>query len=289
MSAPQIIIEQQSQLNSPIEVDGAVYVAAQNGEIIQYKDGQQKTFFHVASQPHSIKMDNKNKVCYVANMARQCIQRFSQDENNDEIIDFINEFEGMPLLGPNSILLSPKNNMVFFTDSGPFGETAIDNCKGSLFAADLDNLTCKALALYCLSFPSGICMGNDQKTIYLCETGKNRILRFVQANAEIYYFSVYIQFQGRFGPMACAVSSNDLLYVARYEFSQVTDDGLISIYNQNGINIDNIVLPQYPELTGMTFSVQKPGVLYITENSQKGKCLQLNVTPSDKKDKDKFK
>lgn len=52
-------------------------------------------------------------------------------------------------------------DMIFFTDSGPFGETAIDNCKGSLFAADLENLTCKALALYCLSFPSGICMGND--------------------------------------------------------------------------------------------------------------------------------
>ncbi|CAD8102704.1 unnamed protein product [Paramecium sonneborni] len=289
MSAPQIIIEQQSQLNSPIEVDGAVYVAAQNGEIIQYKNEQQKTFFHVSSQPHSIKIDNKNKVSYVANMARQSIQKFCQEEDNDEIIDFINEFEGMPLLGPNSLLLSPKNNMIFFTDSGPFGETAIDNCKGSLFAADLENLTCKALALYCLSFPSGICMGNDQKTIYLCETGKNRILRFVQANAGIYYFSVYIQFQGRFGPMACAVSSNDLLYVARYEFSQVTDDGLISVYNQNGINIDNIVLPQYPELTGMAFSVQYPGVLYLTENSQKGKCLKLNVTPPDKKDKDKFK
>ncbi|CAD8191476.1 unnamed protein product [Paramecium pentaurelia] len=289
MSAPQIIVEQQSQLNSPIEVDGAVYVAAQNGEIIQYKDEKQITFFHVASQPHSIKMDNKNKVFYVANMARQCIQKFCQDENNDEIIDFINEFEGMPLLGPNSLLLSPKNNMIFFTDSGPFGETAIDNCKGSLFAADLENLTCKALALYCLSFPSGICMGNDQKTIYLCETGKNRILRFVQAKAEIYHFSVYIQFQGRFGPMACAVSSTDLLYVARYEFSQVTDDGLISVYNQNGINIDNIILPQYPELTGLAFSVEKPGVLYITENSQKGKCLKLNVTPPDKKDKDKFK
>lgn len=77
---------------------------------------------------------------------------------------------------------------IFFTDSGPFGETAIDNCKGSLLMADLENLIAKPIALYCLSYPTGLCIGNDEKTIYLCETGKNRVLRFVQGNANIYYF-----------------------------------------------------------------------------------------------------
>lgn len=52
-------------------------------------------------------------------------------------------------------------DQLFFTDSGPFGETAIDNCKGSLFVVDLENSFVKPLALYCLSYPSGICFGND--------------------------------------------------------------------------------------------------------------------------------
>lgn len=51
--------------------------------------------------------------------------------------------------------------MLYFTDSGPFGETSIEHCKGSLFAVDLDAKLLKPLAFQCLAYPSGICLSND--------------------------------------------------------------------------------------------------------------------------------
>ena len=43
------------------------------------------------------------------------------DEKNCEITPVIKDFDGAPLLGPNSMILSEKNNCLFFTDSGPMG------------------------------------------------------------------------------------------------------------------------------------------------------------------------
>jgi len=63
----------------------------------------------------------------------------SLDEKNNELAsELVKEYEGMPLLGPNSLVLSPNMNSLFFTDSGPFGETSLENCKGSVFIIDLD-------------------------------------------------------------------------------------------------------------------------------------------------------
>jgi len=39
----------------------------------------------------------------------------------------IKDFDGKALKGPNSMILSEKNNALFFTDSGPLGETSIES------------------------------------------------------------------------------------------------------------------------------------------------------------------
>ena len=107
--------------------------------------------------------------------------------------------------------------MLFFSDSGPFGETSNENCKvylyhhfvskGSVYMYDIDNQQTKALALNCLAYPSGLVMGLDEKSLYVCETCKNRVIRFVLTNQGGCFFSVLYQFSGRFGPTAIAVSS----------------------------------------------------------------------------------
>ena len=68
---------------------------------------------------------------------------------------------------------------LFFTDSGPFGETSIENPKGSVFIVDIEDSIIKPLALNCLAYPSGLCLSDDEKIVYVCETGNNRVLRFV--------------------------------------------------------------------------------------------------------------
>lgn len=119
---------------------------------------------------------------------------------------------------------------------------------------DLENSNIRPLALNCLAYPSGLVLSNDEKILYVCETCKNRLLRFVLTDLGVFYFSVYYQFSGRFGPTAVAVSRSDLLYVARYEFQQISEEGVISVLNHKGAVINNITIPGCPEISGMTFS-----------------------------------
>jgi len=71
---------------------------------------------------------------------------------------------------------------LFFTDSGPFGDTSLENSKGSVYMVDLDACVIKPLALSCLAYPSGLVLSNDEKILYVCETCRNRVLRFVLTN-----------------------------------------------------------------------------------------------------------
>lgn len=83
---------------------------------------------------------------------------------------------------------------------------------------------------YC-NFKNGLDLMTNKSNRYVCETCKNRVLRFVLTPQGIFYFSVFATFSGRYGPIACTVSPSDLLYVARYEFSQLSDEGMISVLN----------------------------------------------------------
>ena len=67
-------------------------------------------------------------------------------------------------------------------------------------------------------------------------------------------FSTFIEFAGRFGPTAIAVSQSERLYVARYEFSNVSTDGIITVVDNTGVIRDNIIIPGAPEINGLSFS-----------------------------------
>jgi hypothetical protein len=79
--------------------------------------------------------------------------------------------------------------------------------------------------------------------------------------------SIFYQFNGRLGPTALAMSENNLLYVARYDFASCSSNGLINVLNMEGELINEFTVPGAPEITGISFSRSQPNVLYITENS----------------------
>lgn len=143
----------------------------------------------------------------------------------------IKDFDGKPLKGPNSMILSEKNNSLFFTDSGPFGETSIESPQGSVFAIDLSVSMLKPIIDSKLAYPCGIAMSLDESVLYVAETGLNRVLRIACHASGAYYTSVFHQFSGRFGPTALAMSPEGKLYVARYDFTECSKHGLISILN----------------------------------------------------------
>ena len=113
------------------------------------------------------------------------------DQKNIEISPVIKDFDGAPLLGPNSMVLSSKNNLLFFTDSGPMGETSLDNPKGSVFAIDLAVSMLKPIIVGKLAHPSGIALNLEENILYVAETYKNRVLRIVINRDGVYYTSVF--------------------------------------------------------------------------------------------------
>jgi sugar lactone lactonase YvrE len=107
---------------------------------------------------------------FIADQAHQSILSQTVTENRIEITPVIKDFDGNAFKGPNSMVLSEKNNALFFTDSGPFGETSIENNEGSLFAIDLSVTTIKPIILSKLACPWGLAMSNDENIVYVSET-----------------------------------------------------------------------------------------------------------------------
>ena len=93
----------------------------------------------------------------------------------------VSVYEDKPLKGPGSIAFDPNGN-IFFTDSGPFGETGIHNATGSLFTitSGVSTQILKPVVLEKLAGPSGIAIAPNGKFIYVTEMMTNRVLRFFE-------------------------------------------------------------------------------------------------------------
>ena len=132
------------------------------------------------------------------------------------------------------MVLSEKNNSLFFTDSGPMGETSIESPCGSVFAIDLGVSMLKPIIDGKLAHPSGIALSTDENCIFVSETGLNRVLRIVCHQSGVYHTSVYHQFSGRYGPTALSMHPDGRLYVARFDFNDCSKHGLITVLNTEG-------------------------------------------------------
>jgi sugar lactone lactonase YvrE len=114
---------------------------------------------------------------YICDMEEKAILTATETDGKPETSPIVKDYEGKPLLGPNSVALNESSNYLYFTDSGPLSEAQFSEPKGSIFAADLDIMILKPIALNCLAYPSGIALTNDGSCIFVAETLKNRILR----------------------------------------------------------------------------------------------------------------
>eukprot|EP00392_Amoebophrya_sp_AT5.2_P017825 g18246.t1 len=85
-------------------------------------------------------------VAFVCDCAHQAIFRIIRTEDEtggaprQEIEPYVKEsgpsraHEASQLLGPNSVCMGRESGLLYFTDSGPLGETSLQNAKGSVFA-----------------------------------------------------------------------------------------------------------------------------------------------------------
>mmetsp|Transcript_7081 Transcript_7081/g.7958 ORF Transcript_7081/g.7958 Transcript_7081/m.7958 type:complete len:99 (-) Transcript_7081:481-777(-) len=92
----------------------------------QVVDGKLVHAFSTNGQPTSIVFDQQGS-SFIADTAHQAILSQTMNENRIETSPVIKDYEGQALRGPYSMILSEKQNSLFFTDSGPWGESNLEN------------------------------------------------------------------------------------------------------------------------------------------------------------------
>ena len=239
-----------SPIYSPIEDNaGNLYITSTNGYIYQLTENDINSLYNTSGQPTALVFDSEGG-SYIADPAHQAILSQGPAGTKAEKFEVIKDFEGIPLLGPNSLIINKNCSALYFTDSGTFGQTGLENPRGSIYTVNLEANSIKPLIHEQLAYPSGLALSPDESSIYVAETCKNRILRLVQYPSSIFYHSTYYQFSGRFGPTAIAMNQKNYLFAARYDFPECSKDGIISVINEKSKLEGEIVIPNGPEITG---------------------------------------
>ena len=200
--------------------EGNLFAVSTNGDVYQMtSEGAMEVAFSTGGQPTGLVFDMQGS-SFIADQAHQAILSQTVTDLRIEITPVIKDFDGNNLKGPNSMCLSEKNNSLFFTDSGPMGETNIENPTGSIFAIDLGVSMLKPIVYGKLAHPCGLALSPDEKVLYVAETLMNRVLRVVLHSSGVYHTSTFYQFAGRLGPTAIAVSPTGQIYVARFDYTE---------------------------------------------------------------------
>jgi len=272
------IAEFHSPIYSPIEDrEEILHVASTNGYVYNLKDSEVSSVYNTSGQPTGLAFDVEAG-SYIADIAHQAILSQGLTGSKAEKFEVIKDYEGMPLLGPNSLIINKDGNSLFFTDSGPFGHTTTANPRGSVYTVDLESCIIKPLIYELLAYPCGLALSPDESALYVAEMCKNRVLRLIQYPAGIFHSSTFYQFSGRLGPISLAMHYRNYLFVARYDFPECSKDGVITVISEKGELITEIIIPGVPEITGLQFAASNGDILYVTEKTHNSLYkLSINI------------
>eukprot|EP00455_Lapot_gusevi_P048961 TRINITY_DN6855_c0_g1_i2.p1 TRINITY_DN6855_c0_g1~~TRINITY_DN6855_c0_g1_i2.p1 ORF type:complete len:289 (-),score=41.71 TRINITY_DN6855_c0_g1_i2:66-932(-) len=250
---------------------GDLYLAVQNGDILRIsdrKDSHPEIASRTQGQPQGLAFDPSGRLL-ICDLAHQAIMYANED---GEAAPLVSDYEDKAFKGPSSVCLD-SNHVVYFTDSGHFGETTLQSPKGSLFAVVGNAL--QPLAYECLAHPCSVAAcalpsasgaSASSECVYVCEMMQNRILRFIQHPKGVYHATVFYQFSGGVGPSSVVCDGHGNLFVARYNFP-ATGSGIISILTSDGHLLKEIMTPA-PQVNGITLAhFADSAYIYITESS----------------------
>lgn len=276
-SGIQVIARHDMPVTSPtFGPNDELYAISNNGDIYRYIEQQGydnefscETWGTSSGQPFGLTLNDQG-VAFVCDAAHQAIFRMERVETEDgglktQIEPWVRDYEQAQFLGPNSLCLSRKTGMLYFTDSGPFGETSLQNPRGSVFAISPSTQLLIPLCLHTLAHPCGLALSPDEKNIYVAETAMNRVLRFSQHPPGVFHCSVFYQLSGRFGPTALAVSNSGEIFVAHFDFADNAESGKILVLDPEG-EVTAILSVPGPEITGLCLNPDQR-YLFIAEKS----------------------
>jgi gluconolactonase len=208
-------------------------------------EGRVKTFVNTGGAPNGAKF-HTNGDLYIADRKKGIVAVSPMGEMR-VIVD---HYQGQRFNGPNDLIFDSSGNL-YFTD--PHGSSA-ENPHGRVYCMSSGGeMTCLASGL---AFPNGLALSFDEKYLFVADTRKNRILRYVlDPPVRSYLFS---QLSGGWGPDGIALDTAENLYVAQY------GGGAVIVLNPKGELIERIAVGGlFP--TNVAFGGPDGRTLYMTE------------------------
>lgn len=145
--------------------DGNLHAILQStGDIVQIDSttGEIECIHSTDGQPGGATFDDQGML-YVADFAHGAVLAV-QNEQQDIVVAV---YEDKPLKGPHSIIYA--NSSIYFSDSGPLGETGLHSPTGSLFSisSSPSGQILKPISLGNLANPTGIAVSPDGSFMYV--------------------------------------------------------------------------------------------------------------------------
>jgi len=171
--------------------DGDIYFSNCNGGWIGvYADGVLDTFL-IAGKNTFIKTNGlgwHENFLYACEYGRGKIIKI---DTAGKVTNLVTEYNGEKFNRPNDLTFDKFGNL-YFTDPGTYDP---ENPDGRLFRV---NLTTREVTLMQenISFPNGIGFSPADQKLYVCESAKNRILRFDVSGEKLINREVFVELSG---------------------------------------------------------------------------------------------
>jgi gluconolactonase len=165
--------------------------------------GQRSHFVSTGGKPNGARFHRDGRL-FIADIGLREILAANPDGS---LLRIVNNFEGRPLLGPNDLIFD-RNGSLYFTDPG-LGDL---RSPGAVFRLSADGgltlLTSGQL------YPNGIALNDLEDTLFVAETGSNRVSRFsIRRDGTLGRERIFVQFAGGQGPDGIAFGVDGNLYV----------------------------------------------------------------------------
>ncbi len=213
------------------------------------------TFIVKPTKPYNFGKTNgltfyRNGYLYACDYEKGAIIRFAPDGECEVVVD---GYQGQRFNRPNDLAFDANGNL-YFTDPHAYDPSDRD---GVVYMYSTENQQLRRIYAG-LGFPNGIAFSADGKSLFICESALNRVLKFpVDDEGNLGRYSVFTVMPGG-DPDGLAIDQAGYVYVAHF------GGGMVYKFNPEGAVADTIRMPG-KKPTNVEFGGKDMRTLFITE------------------------
>ncbi len=203
---PIVVVTGQRYPEGPsFDTRGALFVCNRwDGFIAKVQpDGHCSRYVATGGKPNGSRFHRDGRL-FIADIGRREILAADPAGALTVVVD---AFDGQPLLGPNDLIFD-HTGALYFTDPG----LGAHDAPGRVFRWTPDGSL--SLLVADLLYPNGIALSADERSLYVAETGANRVSRFaLGADGAVGKQEILAQFEDGIGPDGIAFAADGRLFV----------------------------------------------------------------------------